>query len=97
MPLLGLAAVSLVMLSIGWLTLFRSVPSGPAMIAVLGGATATLVAAGLALWGRAYVENVAGLLALGVGCQVAMVAGVFALTIRGDLGWLVPADFDVAT
>ena len=96
MPLLGLGALSLLMLSIGWLTLFRSVPSGLAMTAVLGGATGALLAAGLALWGRAYRRNVAGLLLLGIGCQVAMVAAVFVLTLDGGLGGLVPADFDVA-
>ena len=72
-----------------WLTVIRSVPSGPGAIAVLAGATAALLAVGLAPWGRAYARNVAGFLALGIGCQAAMVAAVFALTLRGAL--LAPA------
>jgi hypothetical protein len=96
-PILGLGALLLLWLSVDWLTMFRSVGAGVIGIALLGGLTAGLLAAGFALFGRKYLEIIAGVLFTGIGFQVALIAIVFALAARGDLGALIPSGLDLST
>ena len=96
-PILGAGAVLLLWLSVDWLTMFRSVEAGVVGVALLGGLTAGLLAAGFALFGRKYLEIIAGVLFTGIGFQVALIAVVFALAARGDLGALIPSGLDLRT
>jgi hypothetical protein len=74
LPILGLGALFLMTLSVVWLSGFQSLGAGLFIIAIFGGLTAAFLGAGFGLWGRKYLEIVAGLVSIAVGCQVALMA-----------------------
>ena len=92
LPILGLGALCLGTLSISWLEMAKSTVGDPMVIVIAGILAAIFLAAGFGLWGRRYLDVIAGLILTGVGCLAALTAVLNVRMLRGHLEPLLPSD-----